>query len=300
MAAVQPTIRARPATVSSRWRVGWRQHLTPRGVAVAALAYLLTLMAALPLLWMLSQSLTPERDIYVWPPRLFPAHPTLDNYYRVLFSRPDLPMGRWYFNSFFVASATTVLVLLVASLAAYGYARLEFPGRNALFFGLLSTMMIPGAVTLIPVFIILRQLGMIDTYWALILPHGAGVFGVFLLRQFFQSIPRDLEEAAVLDGCSRLGIYWHVVLPLSRSAMAALAIFVFLGSWNDFLWPFIATNELSMRTLPVGLTIFNGEYWSERGLIMAGASISALPVLVVYAIFQQHIIRGIALTGLKA
>jgi multiple sugar transport system permease protein len=146
----------------------------------------------------------------------------------------------------------------------------------------------------------LRQFGMIDTYWALILPHGAGVFSVFLLRQFFQSIPRDLEEAAVLDGCSRLGVYWHVVLPLSRSALAALALFVFLGSWNDFLWPFIATNELTMRTLPVGLTIFNGEYWSERGLIMAGASLSAIPVLAVFAVFQQHIIRGIALTGLKA
>jgi multiple sugar transport system permease protein len=272
----------------------------PGRLAVPALAYVVAAAMALPIFWMVSQSLTFEREIYVWPLRLFPAHPTLDNYYRVLFSRPDLPIGRWYFNSFLVATASTALVLLVASLAAYAYARLEFPGRDLLFFGLLATVMIPGAVTMIPVFIILRQLGLIDTYAALILPHGAGVISVFLLRQFFQSIPRELEEAAILDGCSRLGVYWHVVLPLSRSALAALAIFVFLGSWNDFLWPFIATNELTMRTLPVGLTIFNGEYWTERGLIMAGASLSAIPVLVVYALFQQHIIRGVALTGLKA
>jgi multiple sugar transport system permease protein len=184
-------------------------------------------------------------------------------------------------------------------LAAYGYARLEFPGRDVLFFALLSTLMIPGAVTVIPAFIIIRQLGLIDTYWALILPAGSSVFAVFLLRQFFQAIPRELEEAAVLDGCSRLGIYWRIILPLSRSALAALGIFVFLGSWNDFLWPFLVMNELTMRTLPVGLTIFNGEYWSERGLIMAGAAISTLPVLVVYALFQHHIIRGVALTGLK-
>jgi multiple sugar transport system permease protein len=275
-------------------------RVRPGRLAVPALAYVVAAAMALPIFWMVSQSLTFEREIYVWPLRLFPAHPTLDNYYRVLFSRPDLPIGRWYFNSFLVATASTALVLLVASLAAYAYARLEFPGRDLLFFGLLATVMIPGAVTMIPVFIILRQLGLIDTYAALILPHGAGVISVFLLRQFFQSIPRELEEAAILDGCSRLGVYWHVVVPLSRSALAALAIFVFLGSWNDFLWPFIATNELTMRTLPVGLTIFNGEYWTERGLIMAGASLSAIPVLVVYALFQQHIIRGIALTGLKA
>ncbi|MGH2353589.1 MAG: carbohydrate ABC transporter permease [Chloroflexota bacterium] len=296
-AAPAPAVDAQgktPVVARRRWR------LRSRPVLTTLLAYGLAVVFAIPIFWMVSQSLTPEGEIYVWPLRLFPAHPTLENYHDVLFSRPDLPLGRWYVNSFFVAFAATGLVLLVASLAAYAYARLEFPGRTLLFFGLLSTMMIPGAVTLIPVFLILRDLGLIGTYWALILPHGTNVFAVFLLRQFFQSIPRDLEEAAVLDGCSRLGIYWHVILPLSRSALAALAIFVFLGSWNDFLWPFIAINDLEMRTLPVGLTIFNGEYWSERGLVMAGAALSSIPVLIVYAFFQHHIIRGVALTGLKA
>jgi multiple sugar transport system permease protein len=208
-------------------------------------------------------------------------------------------MARWYFNSFFVAFATTGIVLLVSSLAAYAYARLEFPGRDRLFYALLATLMIPGAVTFIPVFLMLRDLRWLDTYMALTVPHASSVFAVFFLRQFFLSIPRELEEAAVIDGCSRLGVYWRIILPLSGSALAALAIFTFLGSWNDFLSPLVFTNALEMRTLPVGLTILNGEYWSERGLIMAGATISALPVLVVYAIFQNYIIKGISLTGLK-
>jgi multiple sugar transport system permease protein len=272
----------------------------PETVIIALIAYSIAVIMALPVFWMISQSLTPERDIYVWPLRLFPERPTIQNYYNVLYSRPDVPIARWYFNSVFTSSVTTALVLFVSSLAAYAYARLEFPGRDILFFGLLSTIMVPGSMTMIPVFIIMRELGLIDTYLALILPHGAGVFPVFMLRQFFLTLPRELEEAAILDGCSRFGVYWRITLPLSKPALAALAIFIFLGSWNDFLWPFIATNDLMMRTLPVGLTIFNGEYWSERGLIMAGATLSTVPVLVVYIFFQQHITRGIALTGLKA
>jgi multiple sugar transport system permease protein len=275
-----------------------RARLTPRQIVVPAVAYLVAALMFLPVWWMIAQSLTPERDIYVWPLRLAPDHPTLENYLRV-FERPDLPIIRWYFNSFFVSSATTAVVVLVASMAGYGYARTEFPGRDTLFFGLLSTMMIPGAVTMIPVFIILRQLGLLDTYWALILPHGASVFGVFMMRQFFQTFPRELEEAAIIDGASRFGVFWRIVMPLSKAPLSALGIFVFLASWNDFLWPFIATNTNEMRTLPVGLTVFNGEYWSERGLVMAGATMATLPVLAVYAIFQRHIIQGFIISGMK-
>ena len=269
-----------------------------RALLLTLLAYAVAAVMLLPIWWMVSQSLTAERDIYQWPLRLVPDRPTLDNYVQI-FSKPDVPMARWYFNSLLTAFGTTGLVLAVTSLAAYGYARLEFPGRNLLFFGLLSTMMIPGTVTFIPVFLILRELHLIDTYWALILPHAAGVFGVFLLRQFMKAIPRELEEAAIIDGANRLQIFWWIIVPLSRSALAALAIFVFLASWNDFLWPFVATNDMAMRTLPVGLTIFNGEYITERGLVMAGAAISSVPVLIVYAFFQQHIIKSLALTGLK-
>jgi multiple sugar transport system permease protein len=289
----QTTVSA-PAT-AARQRAGLR----PGRIVVPIVAYIVAALMLFPIFWMVTQSLTPEQDIYVWPLRLWPENPTLANYHTLFFGRPDLPIGRWYFNSFFVAAATTVLVLAVASLAAYGYARLQFPFRDQIFYALLATLMIPGAVTFIPVFIMLRDLRWLDTYLALTVPHASSVFAVFLLRQFFLSIPRELEEAAVLDGCSRFGVYWRIVLPLSTSALAALAIFTFLGNWNDFLGPFVFTNELTMRTLPVGLTIFNGQYWSERGLIMAGATISSIPILIVYAIFQQQIIRGIALTGLK-
>ncbi len=275
-----------------------RPPFRPRRLVIPAVAYVVAAAMFLPIWWMVSQSLTPEADIFVWPLRLVPDHPTIDNYFRVL-ARPDLPMARWFMNSVFVSLATTLLVVLVASMAAYAYARLEFPGRDIIFFALLTTMMIPGAVTMIPVFLIMRQLHILDTYWALILPHGAGVFGVFMMRQFFQGLPKELEEAAILDGLSRFGVYWKIALPLSKAALAALGIFVFLGSWNDFLWPFIATNSLEMRTLPVGLTVFVGEYWSERGLVMAGATMATIPVLIVYAIFQRQIIRGFVLSGLK-
>lgn len=288
-----------PAVSTPAARVRTRASRRPGRRLIAVLAYGVALAMLFPIYWMVSQSLTPERDIYVWPLRLWPERPTLDNYRTLFTGRPDLPMMRWYFNSFFVATVTTVLVLLVASLAAYGYARLQFPFRDQLFYALLATLMIPGAVTFIPVFILLRDLKWLDTYMALTVPHAASVFAVFMLRQFFQSIPKELEEAALLDGASRFTIYWRIVLPLSKSALAALGIFIFLGSWNDFFGPFVFTNELTMRTLPVGLTIFNGQYWSERGLVMAGATISSIPILIVYALFQQHIIRGIALTGLK-
>lgn len=291
---VQSTARvASPATATQR-----QPQFTPGRLIIPIIAYVIAAIMVLPIFWMITQSLTPEKDIYVWPLRLWPENPTLENY-QTLFNRQDVPMARWYFNSFFVAFATTGLVLLVASLAAYAYARLQFPGRDKIFYALLATLMIPGAAGFIPVFIMLRELGWLDTYMALTVPHASSVFAVFFLRQFFQTIPKELEEAAVLDGCSRLGVYWRIVLPLSGSALAALAIFTFLGNWNDFFGPFVFTNNLDMRTLPVGLTILNGAYWSERGLIMAGATISAIPVLIVYAIFQNYIIKGISLTGLK-
>jgi multiple sugar transport system permease protein len=164
--------------------------------------------------------------------------------------------------------------------------------------GILFTLMVPGQVTLIPVFLLIRNLGWLDTYHALIWPGAASVFGVFLLRQFFLSIPKELEEAAIIDGAGRFRIYWQIVLPLSRAAMIALMIFTFLGSWNDLFWPLIVLNRLEMRTLPVGLTVLNGTYTQERALIMAGAIIASAPVLIFYGIFQRRIIQGVMLTGM--
>jgi len=206
---------------------------------------------------------------------------------------------RWFWNSLFVAGTGTLTYLLLSSMAAYAFSRLEFPGRNILFFVVLSTLIIPGQVTIIPVFLILQKLHWFNTYYALIVPGLAGAFGVFLLRQFFLTIPREIEEAAFIDGCGRAGIYWRIILPLSKPALATLAIFSFLGGWNDFMLPLIATNEIEMRTLPVGLTIFLGRYSMQYGLVMATAVLATLPVLVMFLLFQRHIIRGVVPAGLK-
>ncbi len=250
-----------------------------------------------PFFWVVSQSFMSNKEIFDWPPQFIPRNPTLENYNTVL-TRQDLQLGRWFINSVFVSTSITALVLVVTSMAAYALARLRFPGRDLIFYSALATVMIPGQVTLIPVFLLMRDLKFLDTYHALIWPAGASVFGVFLLRQFFMNIPYELEEAAILDGASRLGVYWRIILPLSSSALIALAILTFLGSWNDLFWPLIVMNRLEMRTLPVGLTIMNNEYNQERALIMAGSVVSFAPVLLFYAIFQRRIIQGVTLTGM--
>jgi multiple sugar transport system permease protein len=265
--------------------------------------YLLMTVAAVlflvPVAWMLVMSILPEHEIFQPVPHWIPQEPTLQNFQGLFQRVEEAPVMRWFWNSLFVAGTGTFAYLLLSSMAAYAFSRLEFPGRNVLFFIVLSTLIIPGQVTIIPVFLILQKLHWFNTYYALIVPGLAGAFGVFLLRQFFLTIPREIEEAALIDGCGRAGIYWRIILPLSKPALATLAIFSFLGGWNDFMLPLIATNEIEMRTLPVGLTIFLGRYSMQYGLVMATAVIATLPVLAMFLLFQRHIIRGVVLTGLK-
>lgn len=255
---------------------------------------LLTLM---PVVYMLSQGFSPENETMVWPIRWIPQNPTVDNFRRI-FSDPSLPVFRWLINSLLVASSVTALVLFISSLTAYAYARLEFPGRDALFFLLLTSLMIPGAVTFIPNFLLMRNLGWLDSYNGLIWLHGAGVGGVFLLRQHFLSIPRELEEAAIMDGAGRFRIYWQIALPLVTGAMVALGIFTFLGNWNDLFWPLIIMSDRAKLTLPVGLAILGGGNYVQRGLTMAAAVIASTPPLILYMIFQRRIVAGISLTGI--
>lgn len=184
------------------------------------------------------------------------------------------------------------------SLAAFAYSRLQWKARDKVFAIVVATMLVPGQVLLIPTYLLIRGLHWFDTYWALIVPAGAGGFGVFLLRQFFMTIPVELEEAARLDGCGPLGVFWHVILPLSKPALATLGIFVFMGTWNAFEGPLIFTDSLDMRTLPIGITIFQGHYIMEYGPLMAAAALAAAPVLIAFLLFQKHIIKGISLTGL--
>jgi len=286
VAAATPPVRRRP-------RGSW----PAAGLYAGLLA--LAVVVGFPFYWMLLISVTPESQIYRWPLRFLPSAPTLDNYVQI-FTRADLQIERWFANSVLVATAETLLTLIVCSLAAYGFARLEFPGRNTIFYALLFALMVPSQVTLIPSFLLVRWLGWLDSYQGVVLPEIAGVFALFLLRQFFLSVPRELEEAAIIDGAGRLRIFWKISLPLVRSGLVAVTIIVFLGSWNNLFWPLIVLNRLEMRTLTVGLTVLNGTYGAEqRGIVMAGAAVASVPVLIVYGIFQRQILQSISITGLK-
>lgn len=278
-----------------------RQWSLPRVSREMLVLYLflvpLAIATVLPLVYMFSQAFTPEAQTSQWPIRLIPQNPTLDNFQR-LFNDPGLPVLRWLINSLIISVSVVTLVLLVTSFAAYAFARLEFPGRNTIFFLLLISLMIPSAVTFIPVFLLMRDLNFLNTYHALIWPQGATVFGVFLLRQYFLNIPKELEEAAHIDGAGRFRIYWQIALPLVGPAMVALGIFTFLGAWNDLFWPLIVLSDTKMYTLPVGLAVLGQGNYVRQGLTMAAAAVASAPVLIIYAIFQRRIISGISLTGM--
>jgi multiple sugar transport system permease protein len=253
-----------------------------------------------PLLWMISTAFKSPDEIIrgLGALRWLPRPATAENFATVLQKTEEFPIWRWTANSVLISTGVTALVLTVDSLAAFAYARLRWRGRDVLFSLLVATMLVPGQVLLIPSYLLIRSLGWFDTYGALIVPAGAGAFGVFLLRQFFRAVPIELEEAARLDGCGPLRVFWHVILPLSRAPLAALGIFTFLGTWNAFEGPLIFTDSLEMRTLPIGITIFQGRYNIEYGPMMAAATLAAIPVTLAFLLFQKYIIKGISLTGL--
>ena len=276
--------------------VAWRR--AKRGFWHVVLLLFAAFMLA-PVLWMVSTSLKPEGDTVSKTIHWVPEHTSTESYRKLFSSVNDFPVGRWFANSLFISLTGTILVLTVTSMAAYALSRLRFRGREGLFRVVLSTLMIPAPVTLIPVFVIVTRLGLFDRYPALILPGGASAFGVFLLRQFFLGIPMELEEAAFLDGAGHWTTFRKVMLPLCKPALGTLAIFTFIGFWNDFAWPLIVTNDLSMRTLPVGLAIFQGQYVTQYAMTMAAAVLATIPMLVAFLIFQKNITEGIAMTGLK-
>jgi multiple sugar transport system permease protein len=249
----------------------------------------------LPFAWMLSTSLKEAAEVFTYPPTWIPKKFAWSNFKEALTS---LPFGRFYLNSFIVAICVTALTLLTSSLAAFAFARLRFKGRNTLFLVYLATLMIPFPVLLIPNFIMVRYLGWYDSYAALILPPAFSAFATFLLRQFFKGIPTELDDAARIDGASSLRIWWQIILPNSTAALAALAIFVFLGNWNEFLWPLVVTNSEEMRTVPVGLNIFQGQFGVKWQLLMAAAVVAMVPVLIVYILAQKWFIKGITISGM--
>lgn len=266
------------------------------------LFFVIILLSLAPVLWMVTTAFKPEREIISTTTNWLPLNPTFENFQAIL---TNYPMTRWLFNSFFTASAATLLVLVLDSLAGYAFARLEFKGRNILFMVILSMLFVPIQITVVPLFILFSRMGLTDTYWALILPVGGNVTGVFLMRQFFLSIPSELEEAARVDGASTFRIFLSVILPLARPALTAVAILTFLSTWNSFFWPLIATRSDSVRTLPVGIAQFLSlragmvQGQMSIGQSMAGAVFAALPPIVVFVILQRYFIEGISRTGLK-
>jgi multiple sugar transport system permease protein len=251
-----------------------------------------------PFAWMLSTALKPPSEAFAYPPQWLPSRVTFENFQRVWTA---VPFGRYIFNSLFVALSVMLLDLITASLAAYAFARMQFPGRDRLFLLYLATLMIPGQVTVIPNFIVMRYLGWLDTYAALIIPHAFTAFGTFLLRQSFLAMPRELEEAAKMDGAGHLGIYWRIILPLAGPALATLAILSFQGSYNSFFWPLVVISSDTMWTIPLALRLFTGNagmYATDWWLVMAGASIAVTPMLIIFMAAQKYFVRGIVLTGM--
>jgi multiple sugar transport system permease protein len=256
----------------------------------------LSLVMIIPLLWMLSTSLKGDQYVLRMPPQFLPSPATFSSYKQLV---ELLPIGRMFLNSLFVALATTVGQLLTGSMAAYAFSRMRFRGSGVLFLIYLGTLMIPFQVTITPLFVLMRVFGWINTYQAIILPGVFTAFGTFLLRQFFMTIPRELEEAAFIDGASHWTIFWRIILPLSKPALATLGVFAFMASWNAYLWPLFVLNNTTMMTLPVGLASLHGRYLTRWNLVMAGSVITIIPMLIVYLLAQKHFVRGVALTGLK-
>ncbi len=249
-----------------------------------------------PFLWMLSTSLKVDQYVLTMPPQFFPRPLTLRSYVRLA---ELFPIGRMFFNSLLVATLTTLGQLVTCSMAAYAFARIRFKGSNVLFLIYLATLMIPFQVTITPLFILMRYLGWINTYQGLILPGVFSAFGTFLLRQFFLTIPRELEEAAFIDGASRWTVYWHIILPVGKPALATLGVFSFMGSWNAFLWPLFVVRDVELMTLPVGLATLHGRWLTQWNLVMAGTVITVVPMLAVYLLAQQYFVRGVVLSGIK-
>jgi multiple sugar transport system permease protein len=243
----------------------------------------MTLIVVIPMIWMFSTSFKLKSQLFTKEIRWIPKEITVENYTKIL-DNPSTPIGRWFVNSLIVASITTVGKLIIDSLAGYAYARMEF---------------LPGVMFLVPNFVTVSKLDMLNKFSGVIVPAMASVFGVYFMRQFFESLPRELEEAAEIDGANRLQIFLQVALPLAKPALATLAVIEFLASWNDFLWPLLVLKDRAVQTLQPGLRTLQGAYTSEYGLMMAGAVIVAIPMLLIYIFLQRYIVQSVATTGLK-
>jgi len=262
---------------------------------IFAILLVLTILWLIPLAWSLDTALKPESETTIIPLTWLSAHFTLQAFASTLISS-DLP--RWYFNSILTSGLISLITVVLASMAAYGFSRIPFRGRGVLFWIILAGIMIPGQVLIVPLFALMQSLGLVDTYLGIILPQIASPFAVFIFKQFFDGIPHDYDEAALMDGASRLRVYWQVLMPLARPAVATVAILTFVASWNNFIWPFIVITDTKMMTIPVGLATVQTSYGIRYAQIMASALLGGLPAVIVFLFFQRQIVEGLA-GGLK-
>jgi multiple sugar transport system permease protein len=274
---------------------GIRRFLVEDGVRHLILAPL-ALLIVFPIVWMVLTSLKPSAETILWPPKMLPQVPTLQNYYEVFVRWPFL---RFFLNSLLVSGVSTVMILLTSSSAGYAFAKIKSRWLNVIFFIFIATIIVPFESYMIPVYLLVNRLGWLDSYPGLILPFIIMAFGVFFMRQTIQAIPDELIQAARIDGCSEFAIFWRMILPLSVGPLSALAIYAFLNVWGFFTWPLIITNTQQMYTTEIGLALFQSQFFIEYGLVAAGATVTALPLLLVFFIFQRRIITAVTLTGLK-
>lgn len=272
-----------------RWRVSTAM--------VWAALIITTVISLWPLYWLFVTALTPTTFAVKTPPDLFPTHASLDNIRRLLEEAPQYWI--WGFNSVVVSLSVTAFHVVFDSMAGYAFAKKRFPGRNVLFWLILSTLMVPAYVTIIPMYLVTRNLHLLNTLWAVILPGTADVFGIFLMRQYIQTLPSELEDAARVDGCSEFGVFWRIVLPLSKPAVGALAIFTFVRHWNDFFWPLLVLISSDKYTLTVGVAGLQGEFSTDYGVIFAGAALAALPMIIFFLAFQRYFLEGVRMGALK-
>ncbi|ABA21716.1 carbohydrate ABC transporter membrane protein 2, CUT1 family [Trichormus variabilis ATCC 29413] len=278
--------------------MNWKTQNSPwRTLVMYGLLGAIALITLFPLLWLISTALkSPTENIFQSPPQLLPSQPTVDNFLKVWNS---LPFGQYLYNSTLVSVLTVGLNLLFCSLAAYPLARLSFPGRDWIFIAIVSTIMIPFQIVMIPLYILTVQLGLRNTYLGMMFPSLASAFGIFLLRQAFMGVPKEIEEAARMDGSSELGLWWHIMLPAVRPALVTLAIFVFIGAWSDFLWPLIVIQDENLYTLPLGVAKLAGTFSLDWRLVAAGSVIAIAPVLVLFLILQRYIVETDIGSGVK-
>ena len=295
MASVSTTQPTRVRTTRRRIMI-MGQPLGWFDVIAYSLLLLWAIICLLPLYWMFSTSFRVSSHMLETPPQFWPNPATLDNYRRLLLNATVL---RWFWNSVVVSSSITAINIFFCTLAGYTFAKKVFPGRQLIFWAFMAMLMVPSQVTLVPLYILMGKLRFVDSYWGLIIPGLFSPFGIFLMRQFVGTLPSELIDAAKIDGASEFRVFMQVIFPLSQPGWAALGIFTFIENWNDFLWPLVITSQDTMRTLQVGLATLQSRVLTDYGMLMAGAAISAVPMIIVFLLFQRYFVRGLTLGSVK-